>query len=1222
MAKTQNLFVRGTSDSDTTYPLLDNKSFVRVENMRISGAGDDGSFKSLKGSKLVSDQYADEDCYVIREYEGQNNKLYYCIAHKNKLSTIVEYDTETEVSKLIIQDSQFLRFDMLRWDENGNLKNAPFEYLLSFNQIGNFLIFSSQYWQFPRMINLERISDYASGFTEEDIVMIKKPPFLPPAIIDKILDPSIADDELCNKFISISYRYKYVDGDFSSLSTYSDTLFWQKSDAFDIDSKRKNLGMENAYNKVKLRVNSGGKYVTHVEVYAREHGSNVAYLIYNLNKKSENTSDNTNVDVDYAFSKKYEVLDKDSTNLLYSNCPMFPYTQDGVGNRMSYANFVEGFDLKDKDGNPVIVDYEVFNNQRVFSEEVQNRTAVSLFSYKPSVVFLDDYNISTTNLLPTDQSKSELEISFNDRLKVNQIQVKFPENFNPPAFATKLKFGVKTEKLNYEVLYITYGKKVGKYTYLQLTNDNINRVKKGDILILIDESVLNYHEVEIEDFGTYGPAEGLETTATYIKIKDDDRVIDLTPNGTTISKSYNEHSNGGVGEYEDYVWGIDFMFGSTDTRRFDATSGYLGNNEGWDYASLNNRGHLLKSDYGEIKEGDVININLNFEYMWKKAGGTFHTNGLGNIHLSKEVYASKDYLNVFEFLKDEYDEPLINVAEDGDKVWFLTNYLYPNFVKDSGISAYLWSPHDGGSGNASEALAVKPTTNVTLTRGIKPIIFRTKQNSLDDDGSDEGAIYYETDKVYRIENGTIIPDSYEAGKLIFDINFYNGYNWGNGIESYKIRDEFNGKSLNYNFRPNTYDIKGYKAVRKVNDITYSGLYNYELKLNQLSVFNPSLLNWKTLPANYGPIKRILSTDNNISVYCVNKVMLVMYEKSILMDLQGNESVAMSNEVLGGVVVLDYEYGIGNNPESLVSFGNAHLFVDPIRKRLLVKQGRDIQVLNELGGQVTQGTGCFYEFVKLFSEHKTFLGCFEDAHDEYIIGIDQEFSVVYSVPRRGISGYFRNKFDYLYSMDGKSFTAYQGKIYQNEVTDQQNMFAGQGPFEAKIKAVVNPEMQADKIFKAWYLQTNTGWDTEIRTNLTSTIIPEKAYTQKESFFYTEIFRDNNSPLGIKGVGVIQQKNGNQLIFKNKIENTIAINDTLNSASGNSSKIIGMESNTLTVADASLFTVGEFVSASKVEENGYRPDGIPMRGQWMEFTLSKVPEKEIFLTAVYTEVEESK
>ena len=46
----------------------------------------------------------------------------------------------------------------------------------------------------------------------------------------------------------------------------------------------------------------------------------------------------------------------------------------------------------------------------------------------------------------------------------------------------------------------------------------------------------------------------------------------------------------------------------------------------------------------------------------------------------------------------------------------------------------------------------------------------------------------------------------------------------------------------------------------------------------------------------------------------------MYEKSILYDMNGVESVSLSDQVLGAVSVLDYEYGIGKNPESVVKAG--------------------------------------------------------------------------------------------------------------------------------------------------------------------------------------------------------------------------------------------------------------------------------------------------------------
>ena len=1187
MAKTQNLFVNQKADSDTNYALFDNKSFVRAENLRISGDGDDGSFKSLKGSKMVSGKYAGQNSFIIRKYEGRNNKLYYCVANKNKLSTIVEYDTETEESRLIIQDSTVLRFDMLRWDEDGNIKDSPFEYLLSFNQIGDFLIFSSQYWEYPRMVNLTRVADYAAGFSEEDIVIAKKPPKNSPIFVGQGILNYDNDDN--DKFVSFAYRYKYLDGEFSALSFYSGTAFEPQD--FALNEQRENKGMLNKFDTIKISVDSGGENVTDVEVYAREHKSNTAYLIYAVNKDKSGIDDESLIlNIIYKFSKNYTVLDDSNTKMLYSNIPKFPETQDVVGNRIFYANYDEGYDLKDIDGNDIVVDYQVSKIQSTPSEG-NRKTAISLFRYKPGIVFLNDYNESTTVLLPTNQDSAEVEILFEDRFLKNDLQVELKSAI-PQGF-TKMKFVVKTDILNYENIFTTIIRKVGNKLYIKLDGNNINKIKTGDKLIPTTAGY-DFKEFVVDEIKTLRVADGyVSVDGIYAIIIVDESFLVIKNEGQDTSKKYNTR---GIIDYEEDL--------RNNPQRWSSESG-----EGAEH-----RITIPYSDFGEIKAGDTISLTIAFNYG-QQDSSILTSNGyvdfdfVGPISFKFSLFAENDSPNIGKLIFNQLTDYRFTVKMFADNVTIDTNIGYANFIEDAYNGLYNWQGYKKSGNNWN--LAVIKTSNVILNKGYQPIFFRTKN------ADDISELYFETEKTYPIINGIVQSDSMNGANPVFNIGFYNGYSWGNGIESYKIKDAFNAKELQYHFRGNLYDKNGYKRIHRKNDITYSGLYNHELKINELSTFNPALLNWKNLSAKYGPIKRILSSDNNITVYCVNKVMLVMYEKSVLMDLTGNESLAKSNEVLGADIVIDYECGVGNNPESVVSVGNAHIFADPIRKRLYSKQGRDIQELN------FKGSGCFNEFVKLLSEHKTFLGSFDDARAEYVLGIDQNFSVAYSIANKGISAYFKNKFDYIHSMDGKSFTAYRGKLYQNEVTDNQNEFAGQGVFAAKIIGVVNPQMESDKVFKAWYLQSNTGWDTEIRTNLTSTVIPESAYVQKESFFHTEIFRDNNSPLGIKGVGNIQSKVGNQLIFKNPIENTIAIGDTLNDKEGiNSSKIIGIDNITLTVQDATEFSIGEFVFVSKLEENGYRPDGIPMRGQWMEFTLTKVPEREIFLTSVYTEVIESK
>ena len=156
MPDVNNNFITGIMNSDTHYSLIDNKSYVRAENLRISGDGDDGSLKNMKGSEVVSDYSENGQMTVLGMHKGLGSKMYYFLGMPNGKSKIVEYDVESGVSRLIIEDTSVLRFDLIRW-KNG-VEIRPLKYLLSFNQIGDQLIFSNEAWENIRSVNLKRIA--------------------------------------------------------------------------------------------------------------------------------------------------------------------------------------------------------------------------------------------------------------------------------------------------------------------------------------------------------------------------------------------------------------------------------------------------------------------------------------------------------------------------------------------------------------------------------------------------------------------------------------------------------------------------------------------------------------------------------------------------------------------------------------------------------------------------------------------------------------------------------------------------------------------------------------------------------------------------------------------------------------------------------------------------------------------------------------------------------
>ncbi|MDY3326697.1 hypothetical protein PG299_02575 [Riemerella anatipestifer] len=1178
MAKVTNVFVSGRMNSDTTYPLLDNKDFVRAENLRILGVGEDGRFNFMKGSELISDHSDNGQMTIIGGYEGADNILYYFLAQANGKSRIVAYDVERKTSRVVIEDHLILRFDLIRWHQGQEI--IPYKYLLSINQIGDLLFISNEVWEYPRVINIK--TDYTKGFNEEDIILAKRPPIKSPDILS--LENKQLEDSDNDIFVSFSYRYKYVDGDYSALSFYSDVAFTPK-DGFSINSKRENTAMVNKWDYVRLGVMSGGKNVTDIEVYAREHGSNTAYLIYSINKAKAGIGDDVFIqDIEYKFSKNYEVLDEDSTNLLYSNIPKFPKTQTAVGNRIFYGNYKEGMDID------FLLDYEVIKERSSYLQSNNRKTAVSLFTYKVGVVFYNKFNESSTVLLPMNQTKSEIKIDFEDRFYNNVLKVEMPPQ--APMWADKMKFVVKSEILNYENLYITYANYIDGSLFLLLIGDNVNRIHKGDTVYLIGNSIDDYIEYGVSDVVRKTQKDGVSIPGLYAQIDSLERQIEIKSNGETKIKNYIVDPKGRSINFpviEGYA--EDYMFDASITPPANV----------FIHTNKLNRGDLKSSDFGVINEGDVVYISLELNYYLN------NNSNKRPVSFSKEVIATKDYGSIYDLLLDINFSYYLNVERSGDVISLITNSNFPAYLRNlyPDIFTYKLSYFNN--------IYLGTSTNIKVVKGIKPLIFRVKNKS------NIESFYFETDKTYPVINGKILGGDRsisDKSKQIFDVGFYNGYCWGNGIESYKIKDLFNGNPLRYRFRGNLHDKKGYKQVHRKNDITYSGIYNYDLGINNLSVFNPSQANWLSLPIMNGEIQRLISTDGNITAFQNNKIVDIFYGKSIIADLQGNENVALSKDVLGGYKELPYEYGISENPESVAIYGNLIYFLDKNRSRFLLKAGQDIQELNP------PASGMHKEVVDLLRKHHSFLGSYDDAHGEYVVVVDNKFSLSYALTSKGFTGYYTYNTDYNIGVNGKYFSSYKGRLYQNEVTEIYNDFAGQGLHEAKLTFVVNPEMATDKVFNAISLQSNTAWYTKVKTNLTATEFPEECYDKRESYYYTEVQRDSSTPIGLVGVGRVKNKEGNELSFSYEISNQVSVGNTLlNEDASYQSEITAIVGNKISVRDASGFQLNDFIVAQKKQVGHFRPSGVPMRGEWMEVTLSKLGNQPYYISSVSTEITKS-
>lgn len=176
---------------------------------------------------------------------------------------------------------------------------------------------------------------------------------------------------------------------------------------------------------------------------------------------------------------------------------------------------------------------------------------------------------------------------------------------------------------------------------------------------------------------------------------------------------------------------------------------------------------------------------------------------------------------------------------------------------------------------------------------------------------------------------------------------YNAFAYGNGLESYRILDDYNAPRMDYSLRASTI-IEDYEEEHKYASLTYSGLYRGDSSINRLNEFNLSLANFKNLDKSFGPVRKLFARDTDLLVLHQDKITSVYYGKNLLVDAVGGSQVASVPEVLGTQIASQSEYGISDNPESFAVWSNNYYFADARRGVVLMMTGFDVVEISENG----------------------------------------------------------------------------------------------------------------------------------------------------------------------------------------------------------------------------------------------------------------------------------
>ena len=257
-----------------------------------------------------------------------------------------------------------------------------------------------------------------------------------------------------DKFPRFSYRYKYLDGEYSTFAPFTEVVFSPGN--FNYDPKRGwNTGMVNNTKSIKLKdfvptqMNQPiGQDIVSVDILYKEDTSPNVYIVETISpidKYPTGVISPWNLN-EYEINSETIKSTVPSNQLLrlWDNVPKKALAQETTGNRIVYANYEQGYDLKVSGQNykPDFTSYLSIWGDVI--DGAPKKSIKSLRDYKLGVVFTDEYGRETPILI-SESGGFKVEKKYSERS--NRLAVKL--NGATPDEAVYFKFYIKETSSEY-----------------------------------------------------------------------------------------------------------------------------------------------------------------------------------------------------------------------------------------------------------------------------------------------------------------------------------------------------------------------------------------------------------------------------------------------------------------------------------------------------------------------------------------------------------------------------------------------------------------------------------------------------------------------------------------------------------------------------------------------------------------------------------------------------
>ena len=309
---------------------------------------------------------------------------------------------------------------------------------------------------------------------------------------------------------------------------------------------------------------------------------------------------------------------------------------------------------------------------------------------------------------------------------------------------------------------------------------------------------------------------------------------------------------------------------------------------------------------------------------------------------------------------------------------------------------------------------------------------------------------------------------YQIDKNVYqyevDLGWHNCYSFGNGVESDRIRDDFNAPTIDNGIKVSTTFID-YGQEDKTSGLTYSGLYNATSSVNDLNEFNMGEKISKNINPAYGSIQALKTRETDLVTFCEDKILKILANKEAVFMADNNPNIVATDRVLGQVTTFKGSYGISKNPESLATDQYRMYFTDTQRGAVLRLSMDGLTPISDVGMR-----SWFRENLRGATD---LLGSFDIINGEYDLTINKTTTVSFNekskgwvsfksfIPQEGVSV----SGTYLTINNGGIFKHYVDTFDDNNIVNNRNTFYNaETPAESTLTVMFNDQPGSVKSFR--------------------------------------------------------------------------------------------------------------------------------------------------------------